>query len=426
MTADHTTTQISSAELAFGRATMAEDVVQPNLAGKRVGMVVFSPYPADPRPRRAIDALLKQRMTIDLICEGDDNLPKNELLGGLRVTRIPIAHMRGGKFSYFYEYTTFTAISTAILAWRSLQKRYDIVYVHNMPDVLIVSALFPKLLGAKAILDQHDPMPELMMTIFGLEKDSLAVRIVRWLEKWSLARANLVITVNTACKQIFSKRSCPSEKIGVVMNAPDETIFQYRAASSYPIRVDDSKPFAIMYHGSLVERNGLDLAVEALARVKTSIPGAELRVYGKKTPFLEEVLNKARTLGVENNVRYLGPRRLEDLVQEIQDCDLGVVPNQRNVFTDINTPTRLFEYLALGKPVVAPRTPGIQDYFGPDELFFFESGNADELAERIQYVHSHPHEALAVAERGQEVYLAHNWPQERHTLVSLVSGLLTT
>ncbi len=34
----------------------------------------------------------------------------------------------------------------------------------------------PKLFGAKVILDQHDPMPELMRTIFSLEETSFGVR----------------------------------------------------------------------------------------------------------------------------------------------------------------------------------------------------------------------------------------------------------
>ena len=42
------------------------------LRGKRVGMVVFSSYPADPRPRRAAEALLKEGMQLDLICEADE------------------------------------------------------------------------------------------------------------------------------------------------------------------------------------------------------------------------------------------------------------------------------------------------------------------------------------------------------------------
>ena len=395
------------------------------LRGKRVGMVVFSSYPADPRPRRAAEALLKEGIHLDLICQADEELPKRENLRGLEIFRVPITHHRGGNLSYAYQYSAFIFMSASILAWRSLGRRYDLIYIHNMPDFLVLSALLPKALGAKVILDQHDPMPELMMTIFNLEENSLAVRVISKLEKWSIACANLVITVNVACKRIFAARSCSAEKIGVVMNSPDGDIFPYRAAGSYPVLEGTSvKPFVIMYHGSLVERNGLDFAVDALARARNAVPSAELRVYGRSTPFLEQVLEKARGLGLESCVRYLGPKRLEELVGEIESCDVGIIPNQRNPFTDINTPTRIFEYLALGKPVVAPRTPGIQDYFDPESLLFFEAGNAQDFAEKIEYVYSHRRQAIGVAERGQQVYLAHTWQEERQTFVNLVSALL--
>jgi glycosyltransferase involved in cell wall biosynthesis len=395
------------------------------LQGKRVGMATFSPYPGDPRPRRAADALLKEGMSVDLICLGDETAPRREMLSGLNILRIPITNRRGGKLSYVYRYSAFISISAAVFALRSLRARYDLIYVHNMPDVLVVSSLIPKALGAKVILDLHDPMPELMTTIFNLDKDSIGVRLMRRLEKWSIARANLVLTVNVACRNIFSSRSCPPDKIGVVMNSPDGSIFPFRASRPRSSENQSpTRPFVIMYHGSIVERNGLDLAVEALGQVRRNIPGAEFRIYGSRTPFLEQVLRKARNMGVYDCVRYLGQKNLEDLVQEIEDCDVGIIPNQRNAFTDINTPTRIFEYLALGKPVIAPRTRGIQDYFNPESLFFFESGNADDLARQIEYVFSHTAQAIQTAKRGQEVYLAHAWPRERQTLVDLVRGVL--
>jgi glycosyltransferase involved in cell wall biosynthesis len=393
------------------------------LAGKRAGMVVFSLYPFDPRPRRAAEALLKEGMHVEYICEGDERSPKRETVGGLEILRIPIQHRRGGALSYAYQYSAFILVSAAILAWRSLRGRYDLVYVHNMPDILVISALLPKLLGAKVILDQHDPMPELMTTIFKMGEDTLGVRVIRRLEKWSMARADLVITVNAACKRIFSRRSCRVEKIGVVMNSPDEEIFSYRAVRSYPVRTV-GQPFVIMYHGSLVERNGLDLAVDAFARLHETVPTAELRVYGRSTPYLEQVMEKVHRLGLDGNVRYLGGKKLEELVHEIEACDVGVIPNHRNTFTDINTPTRIFEYLALGKPVIAPRTLGIQDYFDPDALLYFESGDAEELAAQMAYAAFHTAEMTAIAERGQQVYIAHTWRQEKETLISLVAGLI--
>src|SRR5689334_18550642 len=140
------------------------------LRGKRVGMVVFSSYPADPRPRRAAEALVKEGMHLDLVCEGDDQLPNREKLSDVNIFRVPVRHHRGSKLTYAYQYSAFIFLSACILAWRSLSQRYDLIYIHNMPDVLVLSALIPQVFGAKVILDQHGPMPELMMTIFGLEE----------------------------------------------------------------------------------------------------------------------------------------------------------------------------------------------------------------------------------------------------------------
>lgn len=182
--------------------------------------------------------------------------------------------------------------------------------------------------------------------------------------------------------------------------------------------------FVIMYHGTLVERNGLDLAVEALVMIQKSVPGAQLMIYGPRTPFLDQVLQIAAEKGVEKAVHYLGPKRLEELVEEIADCDVGVIPNRRSVFTELNTPTRIFEYLALGKPVVAPRGPGIQDYFSEDSLVFFDLGNAEDLAQKLTWVADHPKEVFEVANRGHAVYLAHCWSKEKERLLERAADLV--
>ena len=397
----------------------------PRLAGKRVAMVTFSSYPFDPRPRRAIDALVGAGATVDLVCLGDEKAPRREVRNGIDVLRVPLKHPRRGKLEYALRYGVFILASGSVFALRSLRRRYDLVYVHNMPDILVLSALVPKALGAKVVLDLHDPMPELMKTIFHVSEENSSVQMMKRLEKWSIARADLVVTVNLACKRIFSSRSCSAEKIAVVMNAPDGKIFPFREAAAKSVENRDHKtPFVIMYHGSLVERNGLDVAIEALGQVRQTVPNAQLCVFGPGTAFLERMQKVAQEKGLQDCVRYQGPRNLEELVTEIGKCDLGVIPNHRNAFTDINTPTRMFEYLALGKPVIAPSTLGITDYFDQDSLLFFEPGNAADLAKQIEFAYFHPRETSEIACRGQNVYREHTWDRERQTLLDRVSGIL--
>lgn len=398
------------------------------LCGRRAAVLLFSHYPADPRPRRAAEALAGQGASIDLICLRDRNdEPAHETYGNINVTRVRLKRQRGGKLGYVGQYAAFILASFFYLASRSLTRRYDLVHVHNMPDILVFSAIVPKLLGAKVILDLHDPMPELMQTIFKLSEDSFSVTALKRMEKWSIGFADLVLTVNLACKKIYSSRSRQSDKIKVVINSPDDEVFRFQSRDRRDLNGKNgngSTPFVILYHGSLVHRNGFDLAVESLETVRKEIPSVRLSVCGKPTDFFEKVMESARQRGLDRNMDYLGVCNLKEIVQAIEDCDLGIIPNHRNTFTEINTPTRIFEYLALAKPVVAPKTRGIQDYFGDDDLIFFEPGNADDLARKIEFAFFHPAEVAETVKRGQKVYLSHTWSRERASLLNSISELL--
>ena len=138
------------------------------------------------------------------------------------------------------------------------------------------------------------------------------------------------------------------------------------------------------------------------------------------------MIGSVHTRGLNEAVHFLGPKRMEEIVTAINECDVGIIPNRRNIFTELNTPTRIFEYLTLGKPVIAPRARGIQDYFDRDSLIFFELGDPEDLAKGIEYVFRHPSETAQIVKRGQAVYLAHTWQQERTTLVNLAGKLLTS
>ncbi len=397
-----------------------------DLRGKRMAVVLFSDFPGDARPRRAAETFVQAGMHVDIIClmeEGDD--PKQETFKGIHIDRVGIVHNRGSKFHYMLRYGLFIVIALAKLAARSLTKPYDIVHVHNMPDILVFAALVPKLFGAKVILDLHDPMPELMMTIFNLRRESLAVRLMARIEKWSIAFADVVVTTNSAFERLFVSRSCSASKMRIVMNSPDETIFKFSPAQMRSRPSDQrSAPFVIMYHGTLVDRNGADLAVEALVKLRQSVPAAELRLYGPRTPYLDQIMMTLSEKGLGKSVHYLGQKSLEQLTEAIAECDVGVIPNKRSIFTELNLPTRILEYLALGKPVVAPRTQGIQDYFREDSLMFFDLGNADDLALKLSHLYFHPEESFEVVKRGQNVYRAHVWDNERRKLVDVAVELL--
>lgn len=387
----------------------------------RAAVVLYSYYLRDPRPRREAEALVNAGWEVEVFClRRTPNLPWHERIRGVDVFRFPMKRRRVGKFTYALQYGSFLLAAFVFLASRSLSRRYKIVHVHNMPDFLVFSAAVPRLLGAKVILDLHDPMPELSRVIYGLEENSRTVELLKKVERQSIGFADLVLTPNLAFKELFASRSCGPEKVQIVMNAPDEQIFHDRNRRRQP----KGPGFNLMYHGSLLERNGLILAVQALVALRPEFPQLKLNIFGEATPYLDEVLSLAGELGLVGAVEYGGFKRIEEMPQTILRADLGLIPNLPNVFNEINLPTRIFEYLSLGKPVIVPRTKGIQDYFQENELVFFDSGSPTGLASAIAWAIRNGPELGAVAQRGQAVYRRHTWETQVGQYLAYVERLV--
>lgn len=393
-----------------------------HLRGKRAAVILYSIYLIDPRVRRAAEALQEEGMEVDVLCitENRDE-PAHEKACGVDIFRVPMTFERGSKLIYIWQYARFFAASFWFLTKRGFRKKYDLVHVHNMPDVLVFSAIVAKLRGAKLVLDLHDPMPELMMNIYGLQSSSWPVRLLRFLEKCSIAFSDRAFTPNVTFKNLFVSRSCRSGKMEIIMNSPLEHVFDPSLTVS---REPRGTQFRIMHHGSILHRHGVDVLVEAVARLRTKISGIRLDIYGLHTPFADSVMELVSKLELQDVVHYHGPKSQAEIVQAIQNTDLGVVPNRRSAFTELNFPTRIFEYLAMGRPVVVPATLGIKDYFGADQILMFEPGDVDDLAAKILWAWQNPAIVGELVERGVEIYRANLWSGEKSRFLKTINELI--
>lgn len=414
-------------ELALSKRILRQPYREETVVGqdeKRAAVVLYSGFPNDPRPRRELEALLEHGVSVDLICLHEDpNSQRHEQRGRLRITRVPVRHQRTSKFLYFWNYARFFLYAFTLLSSRALGRKYDLVHVHNMPDFLIFSALVPRLRGARLILDLHDPMPELYESIYGLSPNSPIVRILQRMEKACIGFADLVLTPNESFKRLFCSRSCGQRKVEIVMNTPDEQLF---SASDLPVAPSShGQEFRIMFHGLIAERHGLSTAVEALKILSDQVPHAVLDIYGGKNTYLQEVTALAERIGVGTRCRYQGKRPIDAIPAAISECNLGIIPNKRTPFTEINFPTRIFEYLCMGKPVIVPRTEGIRDYFDEESIIYFEPNDPEDLARKIAWVYMNPRKVEEVIARGLRVYAEHRWSAEKKKFLSLVFSLLS-
>jgi glycosyltransferase involved in cell wall biosynthesis len=385
-------------------------------------MIGFAYYPRDPRIRREAEALIEAGYSVDIICLRQSGERPREIINGANVYRVPLQHKRAGRFYYLWAYVCFICMAFFRVSILYVRKRYDLVHVHNMPDALVYSALLPKVCGCKTILDLHDPMPEVYMSKYAVSATHPVIRLLRLMEKCSICSSDAVLTVNTACRDLFISRGCPPSKIHVVMNVPQDSVF--REVRKNRNTTSSRERFVIMYHGTVVERNGLAVALDALERVRHKIPNLVFEVYGDGD-YLKYFLESAKARNLEGIINYHGFVAHEEIAQAIQSADVGLIPNIASIHWQYATPTRMFEYLYLGKCVIVPRTKAILDCFDERSLYFFESGDPDSLANALYEVYADPRRAEAVRKRGSSLcYRRYRWVNEKRHLVSIVQTLV--
>lgn len=386
----------------------------------RVCMIAYTDYAADARVRRAAEALVQRGDEVRVIC------PLTSLIEARAETSAVILHptravayaAASNPFSYVRRYLTFLIVAAVHALRLHLKHRFDVVHVHTMPDFLIFSALGPKLLGAKLILDVHDLTPELYASKFGLSESHWIIRVLKTVERASVRLADAAIAVHQPHLDALISHGNPSDKFTIVMNVPDPAIFRHRNGHAPP---DD---FTLIYHGTVGARHGLDVAVRAVALARRQVPDVKLRIIGDGDDFAR-VNALVDELGVRESVQLeQGFRRLEDMVPAIERASVGIVPIVDDPFTRYMLPLKLLEYVAVGIPVISSSTSTIRAYFSDEMLALTPSGDAENLAARIVELYNDPAKRTKLANEASRFTEDHHWAKEKQDYYQLIDRLV--
>lgn len=384
-------------------------------------MVVHSFYPDDPRVRREAEALLDAGWVVDIICLRGKGERASESQGRSRIYRLPVNRHRGADIAtYLTEYATFFCLASLRLASLHLRRHYDLVQVHNMPDFLVFTALFPKLFGARVILDIHDLVPELYTEKFSGKQDHPFVRVTQWVERRSTTFAHHVITVGEPFRRKLLERSVPEGKLTVVMNAADTKLF-----TSVPGREQKKEGFTLMYHGGAFERYGIDIAVRAVAQLRDKIPGLQFLITGNGDAMasLDQLITD---LHLRDIVHLSGFTDFAQVPMRVASADLGIVPYRNNSFTDMIYPTKAFEYIVMGVPVIMSRIPAMMELFGDIPDMFFCADDVNGLAAHILGMSQSLERRQRLLAAECHAYTPYAWEAQRHKYLALVQQLTTT
>lgn len=387
-------------------------------------MIVHSYYEEDPRVRREAESLVGAGRPVVVLGLRKADGGVTSVVDGVRVHHLDVQrHQGAGLGVYLREYLSF--LTRAMLAAVRLHRRerFALVQVHSLPDFLVLAALPLRLAGVPVLLDLHEAMPEFFRSRFPRASSPFVHRLLLFQERLSVGVSSAVITVNPAMRDRLVRLGVPAAKAGVVVNSPSLLRFDIAAHPKRTFREDGR--LRLVYTGALTPTYELDVAIAAVARIAATRPDLDvsLDVYGRgdSGPAL---IAQAVELGIAERVTFHGRIAIEDVPAAVAGADIGLAPTRHDRFTDMSLSTKVFEYAAMGKPVVASRLPMIERTFPPGTVAAYAAGDAAAMTEAILAFADDPTAREAAVARTAEIVKAGSWETESKGYVALVERLI--
>ena len=382
----------------------------------RVCIVTPKIYPGSIVAHRGAETLISEGYEVDVICMGGIQENKEATINGVKVYRLPIMHRRGSQFSYLKEYTLFFVLAFLKLSWLSLKRRYDVIEVQNMPDFIVFTTLLSKLLGSKIILYLLDYTPEIFAIIFKKGDSHPVVKLLRFVEYISSHYADRIIVVcEPQRRRVITNNGLASNKVSVVLNVPDDKIF----GREWPTIQVKNQEFRLITHGILLHRQGVQTLINAVPLLLKDIPELKVDIVGDGE-YRSELEQLVKSLCISEYINITGAVPLEKIPAYIAQADIGIVAH----LEDLMLPHKAFEYLALGKPVVASNHNHIREHFGQDLMLLFRPGDETDMAQRILELYHNLEKMKLLAMKGKAFYQDCNWSSERQNYIRVYANLI--
>jgi colanic acid/amylovoran biosynthesis glycosyltransferase len=215
---------------------------------------------------------------------------------------------------------------------------------------------------------------------------------------------------------------CAPEKITVLPSTIDSNKFQF-----HPLALDSdaTKPIQITTVSRLIEKKGLEYAIQAIAQLVTTHPNIHYSLVGFG-PLKEDLEKLIKTLGIENNVTLEGRFNETQIIELLKKTHIFVLPSVTAENNDQEgIPNALKEAMACGKPVISTYHAGIPELVEDGVSgFLVPEKDAPALAQKIEYLLQNPNlwHDMGVAGR-KKIKTAYEKKQINKKLVNILLSL---
>lgn len=291
---------------------------------------------------------------------------------------------------------------------RLARSRYDALWAHEEGGFM--GALVTRLFRTPLVYDLHSSLP-LQIRDWGFSDREWVVGIFRFVERFTLRRAAVAVAISPGVRKA-ALESWPFANVVTLVNRFEQGA-RATAAEAGAVRADLG--FApgqrmVLYTGSFVALQALDLLVDAVPAVRARVPEARFVLVGGRPEEIEALAARARARGIPGEALLLVPHRPPaEMPAFMEACDVLVSPRVRG----INPPGKLFSYLSSGRPIVATDQP-IHNQILDARCAILTAPDADGLAEGIVTALLDAERVRAVVE-GAEAVLREEYGAERRT-----------
>lgn len=353
---------------------------------------------------REATALAAAGFDVNLLMLRSDNEIVNQIDPRVNVVLAPISKRRGSALRYAFEFVAWFSFCSFWLAKETRRQKFSYVQVDSLPDHQVFCALVPKIFGAKVGLFLKEPTRELCLTKTG---SRLLAAIAGWVSLRSIAFADVAFCVTEPHRQSYIKRGVDASDLQVVLNSTPPFAGMSRSRTA-----DDGK-FVVVCHGTIEQRYGHKTIVEAASIAVKELPGLSVHLPGKGT-YTDTVAEMIGQHGLEDVVSLDGWVTEDELSQLLANADVGVVAQLANPYSHQVHTLKMYDYMSAGVAIVASRLRATETLF-PDEITYFESGDAAALANAWVDLHDDPDRRLRqivacrerLAEVGSDVQMKH-------------------
>lgn len=273
---------------------------------------------------------------------------QREQMNGIEVVRVKTYITANERFlRRIVDYLSFMVTGTVAAL---IQKKPDVIVATSPQFFCGVAGMLAATLRSKPfVLEIRDLWPDSIVAL-GMMRRSVGVRFLEWLERLLYKRADSIVVVTEAFKQVISKRCTDPGKIEVVLNGVDSAKF-------FPASRDDElrertglqDKFVVGYIGTHGLAHNLRTVIEA-ARALSANPQIAFLLIGTGADYAEisATIDEYKL----DNVTLLGQQPRESIPDYLRLCDVSLITLRNTEVFSTVIPSKLFECLGVGIPVL--------------------------------------------------------------------------